>query len=39
MIEAVNNERLLFLPKRIRYKIYDAVITANGVLFPDLVEL
>ncbi len=39
MIEAVNKELLLFLPKTIRYKIYDAVITANGVLFPKIVEL
>jgi glycosyltransferase involved in cell wall biosynthesis len=27
------------LPKTIRYKLYDVVITANGIYFPDLVRL
>ena len=39
MIDAVDKERLLFLPEKIRFKIYDAVVTANGVLFPNIVKL
>ena len=36
-INAVDKEKLKFLPRHIRYKIYDLVITANGVYFTDKV--
>jgi len=36
-INAVDKEKLKFLPRRMRYKIYDLIITANGVYFTDKV--
>lgn len=30
---------LLVLPKKIRYRIYDAIIMANGVFYPEKVKL
>jgi GT2 family glycosyltransferase len=30
---------LKLLPQRLRYKLYDVIVTANGVFFPDKVKL
>ena len=30
---------LMVLPKKVRYRIYDLIITANGILFPERVKL
>lgn len=38
-VKAADNGILKILPRRLRYKIYDAIITANGVFFPDKVAL
>jgi hypothetical protein len=35
----VDNEQLLFLPKKIRYRLYDYIIMANGIYYPEAVSL
>lgn len=38
-INAVDKEKLKFLPKKLRFKIYDVIITANGIYFTDRVAI
>jgi glycosyltransferase involved in cell wall biosynthesis len=38
-IKAVDADILAWLPKSIRYKLYDVIVTANGVYFPEKVKL
>jgi glycosyltransferase involved in cell wall biosynthesis len=38
-INAVDKNKLAWLPTRIRYKIYDLIITGNGVYFPQKIKL
>jgi glycosyltransferase involved in cell wall biosynthesis len=38
-IHAIDKGRLKWLPQTLRYKIYDLVITANGVYFPEKIAL
>lgn len=38
-VNAAERGRLKFLPRSLRYKIYDLVITANGIYFPDKIKL
>lgn len=38
-IRWVDDGHLKWLPKKIRYRIYDWILTANGTFFPDKVRL
>jgi glycosyltransferase involved in cell wall biosynthesis len=38
-INAIDKQSLNFLPKTIRYKLYDWIITANGVIYPEKIAL
>lgn len=38
-IDAVDKEWLKFLPERLRYRVYDVIITANASFFPDKVSI
>jgi GT2 family glycosyltransferase len=38
-LEFINSPSVMLLPKKIRYKLYDLIITGNGVLYPDKVKL
>jgi glycosyltransferase involved in cell wall biosynthesis len=38
-IEAVDKGYLRILPQKLRYKIYDLVITSNSAFFPEIVKL
>lgn len=38
-VEAADNGMLKILPRRLRYKLYDLIITANGIYFPEKVKL
>lgn len=38
-IEAIDKDKLKWLPTAIRYRLYDYIITANGAFFPDRVQL
>ncbi|MFA6149733.1 MAG: glycosyltransferase family 2 protein [Chitinophagaceae bacterium] len=38
-IDAVDKNRITWLPQKIRYKIYDFIITANSTMFPQKVKL
>lgn len=38
-IKAVDKNWLRFLPTPLRYKLYDLIITANGVYYPNKVQL
>jgi GT2 family glycosyltransferase len=38
-IVAVDSNKFTWLPKKIRYKLYDLIISANGVFFPEKVKL
>jgi glycosyltransferase involved in cell wall biosynthesis len=38
-INAVDTNKLSWLPKFLRFKLYDLIITANGIFFPGKVKL
>lgn len=38
-VKSLDKQRLAWLPQSLRYRIYDYVITANGVFFPKKVSL
>jgi len=38
-INSVDKQFWIFLPRKIRYKLYDLIITANGTMYPDKVQL
>lgn len=38
-INSVDTNTWTWLPKNIRYKLYDIIITANGNFFPSIVEI
>lgn len=38
-VKAADTGILKVLPKRLRYKLYDIIITANGIYFPDNLKL
>ncbi|ANE52451.1 glycosyltransferase family 2 protein [Flavisolibacter tropicus] len=38
-IKASDKGLLRFLPKKVRYRVYDLIVTANGVFFPEKVPL
>ena len=38
-IKSIDQDFWKWLPKRLRYKLYDLVITANGIFFPEKVKL
>lgn len=38
-IEMIDKDLLQILPKKLRYKLYDLVITANGIYFPEELPL
>jgi hypothetical protein len=38
-IKAIDKNRLKWLPYKLRYRLYDIIITANGVFYPSLVSL
>jgi glycosyltransferase involved in cell wall biosynthesis len=38
-INSADNRYWIWLPKQIRFKLYDMIITANSVLFPEKVKL
>jgi hypothetical protein len=38
-IKAIDHGKLKFLPQQFRYKIYDLVITSNGVYYTDKATL
>lgn len=38
-IDSIDNNFWAWLPKKLRYKLYDIVLTANGIFFPEIVKL
>jgi glycosyltransferase involved in cell wall biosynthesis len=38
-IDGVDSCKFTFLPQQVRFKLYDVIITANGVYFPNRVKL
>jgi glycosyltransferase involved in cell wall biosynthesis len=38
-IKSIDQEKLRIIPQSARYKIYDLIITANGIYFPEKVKL
>lgn len=38
-VKAADKGTLKILPRKLRYKIYDLIITANGIYFPEKVKL
>ncbi|MEI8278498.1 MAG: glycosyltransferase [Bacteroidota bacterium] len=38
-INSIDNNSLKWLPQSIKYRLYDYIITANGVFFPQIVDL
>jgi glycosyltransferase involved in cell wall biosynthesis len=38
-INAIDKGSLKWLPQGLRYRIYDYIITANGVFFPQMIEI
>jgi glycosyltransferase involved in cell wall biosynthesis len=38
-IKSIDRNLFAFLPKAIKYKLYDIIVTANGIYFPEKISL
>jgi GT2 family glycosyltransferase len=38
-IDSIDNNFWVWLPEKLRYKLYDIVLTANGIFFPEKIKL
>jgi len=38
-IESIDKDWWKWLPEQLRFKLYDVVLTANGIFFPEIVKL